>query len=133
MCKFGTMASHIKLIRNIIVAFKGNMSSSWLFARGNLPFNYLGVHLNVLICLFKHIVILYLILQPKDRTKFLFDFPTRCYALEGILELANDIHHFIINVDYYLFNDDRCFLGLSMCSMLWQLVRQGEPIKTIHI
>ena len=64
---------------------------------------------------------------------FLFDFPTRCYALEGILELANDIHHFIINVDYYLFNDDRGSLGLSMCSMLWQLVRQGEPIKTIHI
>ena len=24
------MASHIKLIRNIIVAFKGNMSCSWL-------------------------------------------------------------------------------------------------------
>ena len=67
---------------------------------------FLIILLDILVCLIKNIVILYLVFHPKNRAEFLF-YGTLCsYTLECITELSYDIHDIIVNVVYNLFDND---------------------------
>ena len=74
------------------------------------------VHLNILVCTFKYVIVFYLILNPKDRTKFLFYLPTSCHTLECIIKLTNYVNDFVIYIIHDLLYNDWslfCFYTLE--------------------
>ena len=72
---------------------------------------YLIVHFNVLVCLFKDIIIFDAILYPQNRSEFLLDFTLSRDALESIIELADNVDYLVINIVYHILNHYRRFLG----------------------
>ena len=71
------------------------------------------VHLNILVCTFKYIIVFYLILNPEDSAQFLFDFSAGCYTLESIIKLTYNVNYLIIYIIYNLLNDNWSFFGLN--------------------
>ena len=66
--------------------------------------------------LIENIIVPNLPLDPEDRAELLLYLTSGRDTLERIIELSNDVDYFIVDVVYYLFNNN----GVSSDLMLWK-------------